>query len=120
METAARLFAFSLVSFLTAVGSAILGSLLIWLGAHLAGIRNATFGKALAVAILAALVWWIVPGVFMIIPCIGKMIGVVLAFFISLGIVVVVLNCRLNQALAAWIAYIVGLAITQAIFWPFR
>jgi hypothetical protein len=118
MEPTAKLFVLGIASLVAAGISFIIGSVLVWLGAVLAGIRNATFGKAMATALLSAIVWWIVPGILHYIPCIGWILGPVLAFFITLAIVMAVFNCPVSQAAVAWILYIIGFAIAKVIAFP--
>jgi hypothetical protein len=118
MHAAAKLFVFGVISIVTAVISFVVGSLLVWLGASVAGIRNATFGKAAATALLASIVWWLSFALLGWIWCIGPIIACVISLFLSLGIVMAIFNCSARQALAAWILYIIGIAVVRAIAFP--
>jgi len=49
----------------------VIASFFMWVGAKLAGVENATFGRSIVAAIGAAFITWVISLVFSIIPVIG-------------------------------------------------
>ncbi len=93
---------------IVAIIAAVVGGFFMWVGAHLAGVRRATFGKSIAAAVLAALVTWVITGIFSFLPVHGNIIGFLIGVIFSVYVIRGVYSVRVGKALLVWIFYIIA------------
>jgi hypothetical protein len=91
-----------------AIIAAVIGGFFMWIGAKLAGVRGATFGKSIVAAVLAALVTWVVTAIFSYLPVFGNVIGFFLGIVFSVFVIQGVFKVRFTKALIVWLFYIVA------------
>lgn len=99
--------------------SCIMAGLLLWIGAHLAGLKYVTLGRALLAAVAAWTVTWLCAGMLASVPIAGTTLGVLLGLFLSWFVIREALNTSLGPALLVWsfdvfahiIATILGLTL---------
>lgn len=81
----------------------LVASVFMWIGAKMAGIKNASFGKSIGVAIATGLITWIITAVFSIVPIIGTAIGFFVGLFFALFVIKSIYATSFGKALLAWI-----------------
>lgn len=86
----------------------IFSAFLMLLGAKLARIENATFGKSLLASLGSAIVTWLITTVFSILPGIGTIIGFLFGVLLSIFIIKSVYNTRMEKAFLCWIFNIIA------------
>lgn len=77
--------------------------LLMWLGAHLAGLDYVTFGRSLLAAIAASTVTWIVSELFPTVTLLGISVGVALGLLLTWFVIKEVFNTTFGKAFLAWV-----------------
>ncbi|MFQ6087519.1 MAG: hypothetical protein ACE5K0_01275 [Candidatus Methanofastidiosia archaeon] len=86
----------------------IIGAFFIWIGAKLAGVRDATFGKALICAVALALIGPIFNLLLSFIG-IGGFIGFILGLLVTLYIIKSIFDTSWGKAFVVWILSIVAM-----------
>jgi hypothetical protein len=82
--------------------SCIMAGLFLWIGAHLAGLKYVTLGRALLAAVAAWTVTWLCAGMLASVPVAGTTLGVLIGLFLSWFVIRQVLNTSLGPALLVW------------------
>lgn len=91
--------------------SLLITALFLWIGATLAGIKGASFGKAILTALLSVIGLTIL-GVFLsFIPFMGDFLGLLLGVLLSIFIIKAVFDTSWGKALSAWIFYVIAVMI---------
>lgn len=98
----------------------LIASFFLWIGAKIAGVKEATFGKSILAAIGAEFVIWIISLVLSIIPVIGTVIGFIVGLILAIFVIKGIYDTSFGKALAAWIfgaiAQVVAIGIGAATF----
>jgi hypothetical protein len=92
----------------TAIIAAVVGGIFMWIGANLAGVRRATFGRSIIAAVLATLVTWVITVIFSYLPFYGNAIGYFLGIVFSIFVIQGVFGIRFVKGLLVWLFYIVA------------
>ncbi|MBU7032945.1 MAG: hypothetical protein HXS53_10470 [Theionarchaea archaeon] len=87
----------------------------IWIGAKLAGIRNASFGKAIIAALVSVIVLTLMVPLLSLTPLGGGLLGLLLGILISVYIIKAVFDTSWGKAILAWILYVVAVVIAIVI-----
>jgi hypothetical protein len=87
----------------------------LWIGVKLAGIRGASFGKAIIAALLSIIATMILSIILSLLPFIGGFLGLLLGILVSIYIIRVVFDTSWGKALVAWILYIIAIIIAMLI-----
>ncbi len=99
---------FTILTLLVAILISILvGGFFMWMGAKMAAVKYATFGRAVIAALWVALIMWIIPYIFALLTFttwFGWLIGVILALFAIQG----AFSTSFLRALLVWIFSIVA------------
>ena len=77
--------------------------LLMWLGAHLAGLGDITFGRSLLAAIAASTMTWIAAGLLPTMTLWGISLGLVLGLLLTWLVIKEVFHTTLGKAFLAWV-----------------
>jgi len=77
--------------------------LLMWLGAHLAGLTYVTFGRSLLAAIAASTVTWIASELFPTVALSGISLGIVLGLLLTWLVIKEVFRTTFGKAFLAWV-----------------
>ncbi len=80
----------------------LLAGLLMWIGAHAAGLKYVTLGRALLAAFAASGMAWLCMTVFSSVPVAGMSLGAVLGLLLSWLVIKEVLNTSSGPALLVW------------------
>jgi hypothetical protein len=91
-----------------AIIAAVIGGFFMWIGAKLANVRRANFGRSIIAAVLAALVTWVVTAIFSYLPVFGNLIGFFLGIVFSIFVIQSVFRIRFGKALIVWLFYIIA------------
>ena len=95
------IFGVFLIGWLIAVG-------LILLAAKMAGVENATFGKAAIAGFVASLVTWLCSLVFSIVPVVGTILGAIFGLLLSIFVIKGVFSTTFGKAFLVWIFHVVA------------
>ncbi|MCF8228870.1 MAG: hypothetical protein K9G58_08575 [Bacteroidales bacterium] len=102
---------FSILTLLVGILISILvGGFFMWMGAKMAAVKNATFGRAVIAALWVALIMWIIPYIFALLAIgtwFGWLVGLILALFAIQG----VFATSFLRALLVWVFSIVAQVI---------
>lgn len=93
----------------------VISAFLLWIGTKLAGIHNASFGKAVAAALISIVVLAIVRAAGSYIPLLKGIIGWVIGILVSVYIIKAVFDTSWGKAFLAWILYIVAVIMAVVI-----
>jgi len=91
--------------------SLLITALFLWIGANLAGIKGANFGKAILTALLSVVALTILGLFLSLIPFIGGFLGLLLGVLLSIYIIKAVFDTSWGKALLAWIFYVIAIVI---------
>ncbi len=92
-----------------------LSALLMLLGAKLAGVRDATFGKALLASIGATFVTWLIGGLCSVVPVVGTALGFLLGLALSVFVIQAVFVVPFRKALLTWVFNAVAQLLAVAV-----
>ncbi len=90
----------------------VIAAFFLWIGAKLAGIQNATFGKAVVAALVSVIALAVLQVIMSIIPFLGGLVGFLLGILVSIYIIKAVFDTSWGKALLAWILYVVAIIAT--------
>lgn len=90
------------------VVAALISTFFIWLGARIAGIKNARFGNSLLAAIGAAFVTWLISWLFAGAAGIWAIIGFIIGLILSIFVVQGAFKTTFGKALLAWIFHVIA------------
>lgn len=90
----------------------VIAAFFLWIGAKLAGIQNATFGKAVVAALVSVIALAVLQVITSIIPFLGGLVGFLLGILVSIYIIKAVFDTSWGKALLAWILYVVAIIAT--------
>lgn len=100
--------------------AALISTFFIWLGAKIAGIKDAGFGNSLLAAIGAAFVTWLISLIFAAATGIWAIVGFVIGLILSIFVIQGAYKTTFGKALLAWIfhvlAEIIAILIATATF----
>lgn len=98
----------------------VIGGFFMWVGAKMAGVANATFGRSILAALAASFITWLVSGVCSILPVVGTVVGFILGLLLGIIVIQGVYGTSFAKALLVWIfnvmAQILALLIAIATF----
>jgi len=121
----AGLAGFVIIGILILIGLFISAAILLW-GARIAGIKNRTFGRAIATIILGGIASTLLSALLSMATPLGIGLGAILGFCVSAVIMMAIFNTTFGKALAAniitWVLSIVvgiGLAMVFAVWAAF-
>ena len=104
MPEAQEILGVAILAFLGVfVALVLLDGLFMLIGARLAGLRNARFGKAVLAAIACSFVTWVLALVCSIVPVAGSIFGFLLGQLFSLLIIKAIFETTFGGALLTWI-----------------
>ncbi|MDP6438878.1 MAG: hypothetical protein QGH74_04510 [Candidatus Brocadiia bacterium] len=95
--------------------SALIGGMFMWVGAKMAGVRNATFGKSVVAAVAVAVITWLIAGVCSILPVIGTIFGFVLGLIFAVFVIQGVYGTSFARALVVWIFNVIAQVLALVI-----
>ena len=93
----------------------LLGALFMNIGAKIAKVENATFGKSLFAAFIVTIIIAITGAAFSILPIIGTIFGIVVSLLLSTLVVKAIYNTSYGKAFLALIFYIIIVFILTVI-----
>ena len=93
----------------------LVGAFFIWLGAKMASVKNATFGRSILAAIGASVVTGLLSWVFAGFTGIGAIVGFLIGLFLSILIIKAVFKIDWGKALLVWVFHVVAEIIAIAI-----
>jgi hypothetical protein len=102
-----------LIAFL--VLALLISAFFLWIGAKLAGIRGASFGKAVLAALVSVAALAILEIVLSLIPRIGGTLGLLLGILVSIYVIKAVFDTGWGKAILAWILYIAAIIVAGII-----
>ena len=102
-----------LIAFL--VLALLISAFFLWIGAKLAGIREASFGKAILAALVSVVALALLQIVLSLIPRIGGTLGLLLGILVSIYVIKAVFDTGWGKAILAWILYIVAIIVAGII-----
>ena len=89
----------------------LLSAFFIWIGAKMAFIPKASFGRAIMAAIACGMGSFLLSGVLLFLPPIGPILGQVIGIMLSLFIIKAIFETSFGKALLAWIFQIFAVII---------
>ena len=102
-----------LIAFL--VLALLISAFFLWIGAKLAGIQGASFGKAILAALVSVVALALLQIVLSLIPRIGGTLGLLLGILVSIYVIKAVFDTGWGKAILAWILYIVAIIVAGII-----
>jgi hypothetical protein len=99
----------------TVVIAVVIAGFFMWLGAKVAGVRNATFGRAVMAAIGASFIMWIVWVIFSLIPVIGPIVGFFLGLLFAILVIQAAFQTSFGKAILVWIFNIIAQMVAMFI-----
>jgi len=91
-------------------------AIFIWFGAKVAGIKDASFGKAFWTAIATTILLILVNAIFMFLNIAsGGLIGLLLSVLVMIWVIKSIFNTGWGKAIVAWIMSIIGVVIATVI-----
>lgn len=93
---------------IAAIIAAVVGGFFMWIGANLAGVRRATFGKSIVASVISAIITWAITGAFSYLPAVGNLIGFVLGVVVSIFVIQGIFDVRFGKALLVWVFYVIA------------
>lgn len=101
------------------IGIAIIGLLLgtffMWLGAKLAGVEDATFGKSFLAALGGVFATWFATWLLSVFPGIGTGIGFIIGLILTIFIIEGAFGIGFGKALVVWIFHFLAQAVAVLI-----
>jgi hypothetical protein len=106
-----------IISTLGVIATAIIGiallamliaSFFMWVGAKIAGVKNATFGKSFIAAIGSAFLTWILSLSLSFFPPVGPPIGFLIGLFLVVFIIKGAYNTTFGKALLVWVFHLLA------------
>ena len=91
--------------------AAVIAGFFMWIGAKMAGVENATFGKSIWTAVVSGIVSGVLSLLFSIIPVIGTLVGYLLGILFSIIIIKNMFNTTGGKAFMVWVFNIVAQVI---------
>lgn len=91
-----------------AILAALIAAFFMWIGAKMAGIKEATFGKSLIAAIGAEFIIWIFSLILSVIPVIGTVIGFIVGLTFAIFVIKGTYNTSFGKALVAWVFCVIS------------
>jgi len=88
--------------------AALLAGLFMWIGAKLARVPGATFGKAILAGIASAFASWLMTAVFSVVPVIGTLVGFLAGLLLSAFVIQAVFDTSLEKALLVWVFHLLA------------
>lgn len=96
--------------------SIVIGGLFMWIAAKIAGLRRATFARAIMAAVGVSLVKFLAAGVFGILPLVGPVFGYVVGLFLGILVIKAAFECSTRQALLVWLFEILASITVTLLF----
>lgn len=95
--------------------AAVIATFFMWAGAKMAGVSDATFGRAFLAAIGAAFVSWFVSAIFSVVPVFGTLVGLILGLIFSIFVIQSAFKTSFGRAILVWVFHIVAEVVAIAI-----
>ncbi|MCK5098926.1 MAG: hypothetical protein KAR45_12540, partial [Desulfobacteraceae bacterium] len=86
-----------------AIIATIIAAFFMWVGAKVAGVRNATFFKSIIAALGSAFITWFVSFVFSVVPVFGTILGFMIGLFFAILVIKASYSTSFGKALLVWI-----------------
>jgi hypothetical protein len=87
---------------------AVLAGFFIWIGAKMAGVENAGFGKSIIAALGSSFIAWFMATILSIVPVIGTFLGLVLGLLFSIFVIKGVFSTSFGKAFLVWIFHVIA------------
>ena len=91
-----------------AIIATIIAAFFMWVGAKVAGVRNATFFKSIIAALGSAFITWFVSFVFSVVPVFGTILGFMIGLFFAILVIKASYSTSFGKALLVWIFHVVA------------
>jgi len=98
----------TIVLLATAVIAALMAGVFMWLGARIASVRNATFGRSVVAAIVVSLVMWLVTLASSVMPVMGGIAGLALGLILGIFVIQGIFGTTFGRALLVWVFNVVA------------
>jgi len=85
------------------VVATVISAIFIWLGAKLAGIKGATFGRSFWAALVSSFLVWALTGIGAALFGFGTVLGWIIGILITLVVLKKIFNTTWGKALLAWL-----------------
>ncbi len=86
----------------------IIAAFFMWVGAKMAGVRNATFFKSIVAALGSAFITWFISLVFSVVPVFGTVLGFIIGLFFAILVIKASYSTSFGKALLVWIFHIIA------------
>lgn len=86
----------------------IIAAFFMWVGAKMAGVRNATFFKSIIAALGSAFITWFISLVFSVVPVFGTILGFIIGLFFAILVIKASYSTTIGKALLVWIFHIIA------------
>jgi hypothetical protein len=93
----------------------IIAAFFMWIGAKLAKVEKATFGKAILAALAAAAITWVLFLLFNFIPVVGPMLGLIIGLILTIFAIKAIFSTTFGKAALVWLFNIIAVIIAGAI-----
>ena len=91
-----------------AIIATIIAAFFMWVGAKIAGVRNATFFKSIIAALGSAFITWFVSFIFSVVPVFGTILGFMIGLFFAILVIKASYSTSFGKALLVWIFHVVA------------
>ena len=81
----------------------LLSSLFMFIGARMAGVEKATFGRAMGAALVSSVVTWLFALLFSVVPGVGTVLGFLVGLLFALFVIMAVFATTFGRAFLTWI-----------------
>lgn len=95
--------------------AAIIGGVFMHIGATIAGVAGATFGRSVLAAVAAACITWLCSLVFSVIPVIGTAAGFLIGLLLALLAIKGAYHTTLGKALLVWILHLIAQVVAVVV-----
>ena len=86
----------------------IIAAFFMWVGAKVAGVRNATFFKSTVAALGSTFITWFISLVFSVVPVFGTILGFIIGLFFAILVIKASYSTSFGKALLVWIFHIIA------------
>ncbi|RTZ93681.1 MAG: hypothetical protein DSY91_01655 [Deltaproteobacteria bacterium] len=91
-----------------AVLAMLIATLFMWIGAKLAGVEKATFGRSFIAAIGSAFLTWILSLIFSLFPPVGLPVGFVIGLILVIFVIMGAYDTSFGKALLVWLFHLLA------------
>ena len=91
------------------------GGFMMWVAAKIAGVKKATFGRAVVAAIGSTAAWSLIGILFHFIPLFGDLVGLVIGLILAILVIRGAFETSTGKALLVWIFEIIATVVAIVI-----